>query len=119
MTAAPIPLHGRWAWDLRGEGRAVRVSTHVEEGLLNVSLWRGETCVGSARLLPAEASRLVRGLTDGLAALAAEAPAASKASGDRLHEVELRLARLEANRPAWRRALSAVEDWASRSASGR
>jgi hypothetical protein len=115
MTAAPIPLHGRWAWDLRGEGRAVRVSTHVEEGLVNVSLWRGDACVGSARLAPVQAAELVRGLSDGLARLAAVAPVAQGRAGDRLHEVELRLARLEARQPGWRRALAAVEEWAARS----
>ena len=96
MTVVPIPLpvHGRWAWDVRGEGRAVRVSTHVESGLLNVSMWRDEVCVGTARLLPAEAARLVGALTDGLAELA-EQPF----PGGRLHELELRLARLEADRP--------------------
>ena len=112
MTAAPIPLRGQWAWDLRGEGRAVRVSTHVEAGLLNVSMWRGEACVGTARLLPDEAARLVGGLTAGLAQLAGQVPAGGNR---RLHDVELRLTRLEAREaPSWRRTVAASWDWARR-----
>jgi hypothetical protein len=114
MAATPIPLHGRWAWDMRGDGRAVRVSTHVESGLLNVSLWRGNACVGTARLRPAEAARLVTGLSDGLAQLAVQTPAVSAASNRRLHDVELRLARLEAREPSWRGTVAASWDWARR-----
>ena len=91
MTAAPIPLHGRWVRDSRGEGRAVRVSAHTEEGVVNVSLWRSDRCVGTARLSPADVGSLVAALTDGLAAIADRA--ASDAG--RLHELELRLARVE------------------------
>jgi hypothetical protein len=115
MAATPIPLHGRWAWDLRGDGRAVRVSTHVESGLINVSMWRDDACVGSARLLPTEAASLVAALSDGLAGLAARqhAPAGRE---ERLHELELRLARLEAREPTWRRAMTAVRAWVTPSA---
>ena len=54
MTVIPLPRHAQWAWDLRGQGRGVRVSAHADEGLLNVSLWREGTCVGTAQLLPAD-----------------------------------------------------------------
>jgi hypothetical protein len=110
MTAVPVvPLHGRWAWDLRGEGRAVRVSTHREAGLLNLSIWREDTCVGTVRLLPEDAAGLVTGLTDGLAALAAPSQAARSR---RMHELELRMARLESQvrAPLWRRGLSGVRN---------
>jgi hypothetical protein len=114
MAATPIPLHGRWAWDLRGDGRAVRVSTHVESGLLNVSMWRGNLCVGTARLRPDEAARLVTGLSDGLAQLAAQPLAVSAAANRRMHQLELRLARLETREPSWRGTVSASWDWARR-----
>lgn len=114
MTATQIPLHGRWAWDLRGEGRAVRVSTHVEAGLLNVSMWRENACVGTARLSPAEAARLVTGLSEGLAQLAGHPPAANASTNRRMHELELRLARVEARQPAWRDTVAASWDWARR-----
>ena len=111
MTAAPIPLHGRWVWDLRGDGRAVRVSAHADEGMLNVSLWRSDRCVGTARLAPADVGSLVAALTDGLAEIADRA--ASDAG--RLHEIELRLARVEhglRGPAAERGAVPAVVRWA-------
>jgi hypothetical protein len=114
MAAAAIPLHGRWAWDVRGDGRAVRVSTHDDEGLIVVSIWRGDLCVGTARLLPDEAAALVGGLTDGLAELADRPPVADAAADRRMHALELRLAQLEAREPSWRRTLSASWDWARR-----
>jgi hypothetical protein len=46
------------------------VSTHVEEGFLVVSTWRGATCVATARLLPDEAAALAGGLVEGLRLLA-------------------------------------------------
>jgi hypothetical protein len=98
MTAMALPVHGHWAWDARGGGRAVRVSTHPESGLLNLSLWRDDLCVGTARLLPHEAAALVAGLTEGLA------------------ELETRLARLEDRRPPWRRAVDSIGGWAARRA---
>lgn len=105
MTVTALPSHGRWAWDLRGDGRAVRVSAHTEAGLVNLSLWRDDVCVGTARLAPAEAAGLISGISDGLAELAGRPDAAPAA--DRLHELELRLARLEhrTRTPSWQRAL--------------
>ena len=69
MTAVGLPVHGRWAWDARGDGRAVRISTHPESGLLNLSLWREDLCVGTVRLRPDEAATLIAGLTVVLSAV--------------------------------------------------
>ena len=98
MTVIPLPRHGQWAWDLRGEGRGVRISAHVDVGLLNLSLWRGGTCVGTAQLLPADVAKLASGLTEGLAEIAAQAPTQEPGAGERrrIHELELRLAEVEA-----------------------
>ncbi len=71
MSLAPMSPHSRWAKDLRGEGRAVRVSAHAEAGFLIVSTWKADGCVGTVRLLPGEASQLVAGIVEGLAHLAA------------------------------------------------
>jgi hypothetical protein len=71
VTVVPLPAHGRWARDVRGEGRAVRVSAHAEAGLVTVSLWRDDACVGSVRLAPGKAAELVAGVTEALAHLAA------------------------------------------------
>jgi hypothetical protein len=116
MTVIALPTHGRWAWDTRGDGRAVRVATHASVGLLNVSLWRDDICVGTVRLGPEDAATLVAGLTEGLAELAAaSSPAPPAADGDQLRELEERLARLERQRPPWRRAVDAAVSWAEKS----
>ncbi len=102
----------RWAWDARGDNRAVRVSAHARENIVNLSVWRDDICVGTVRLMPDEVTALVTGLTDGLAVLAAR-PEGSSPSIDHLEE---RLARLEAQlaEPAWRtaatRAIRSVRD---------
>ena len=98
MTVIPLPRHGRWAWDLRGEGRGVRVSAHVDEGLLNLSLWRGGACVGTAQLLPGDVAKLVSGLSEGLAVIAAQPRTREPEGGGagRLDALELRLAGVEA-----------------------
>ena len=53
-----------------GKQAATAVLTHLRTALpaseLTASLWRGERCVGSHRLGPADVSRLVRALVDGL-----------------------------------------------------
>src|SRR5688500_5812502 len=118
-TVVRLPVRGQWAWDVRGEGRAVRISAHVESGLVNLSVWRPDTCVGTVRLLPSEVANLVTGLSEGLAQMARE-PGVDRpdAGGDprRLREMEQRLAGLEARltTPGWRRAWSAVADRAAR-----
>lgn len=91
---------GRWAWDARGDNRAVRVSAHEREHVVNLSVWRDDLCVGTVRLLPAEAAALVRGLTEGIAQLT-ERPAAA---APQVRALEDRVARLEARlaEPAWR-----------------
>jgi hypothetical protein len=101
-TVVRMPVRGRWAWDARGESRAVRVSPHVRENVVNLSVWRDDICVGTVRLVPAEVTALVTGLTDGLAELAAR-PAQPETDVDAL---EQRLARLEERlaEPAWRSA---------------
>ncbi|MCF6506468.1 hypothetical protein E9549_03455 [Blastococcus sp. MG754426] len=119
MAARVMPVHGRWAWDARGEGRAVRVSRHVEAGLLDLGLWRGETCVGTARPAPEDVAHLVTALTDGLGALAAR-PRVLGPDAARVAELEGRPARLEQRRaPLWRRAADAAGGWAVRKAARR
>jgi len=111
MTVVRLPVHGRWAWDARGDSRAVRVSTHTRENVVNLSVWRDEICVGTVRLRPAEAASLVEGLSDGLAELADRADDAPLDEGSaKVLELELRLARLESRLapPGWRTAVSAA-----------
>ena len=117
MTVVRLPVHGRWAWDARGDSRAVRVSTHTRENVVNLSVWRDEICVGTVRLRPAEAASLVEGLSDGLAELADRAgdDALLDENTEKMRELELRLARLESwlAPPGWRTAVSAAAERAA------
>jgi hypothetical protein len=108
MTVVRLPARGRWVRDARGDRRAVRVSPHVCENVVNLSVWRDNVCVGTVRLLPAEVTALVGGLTEGLAELAGQPPA----STPDVRDLEDRLARLEDRlaRPVWRRAADAAAD---------
>jgi hypothetical protein len=67
----PDAVRTGWAFDERGEGRAVRVSAHVEAGFLVVSTWNADECVSTVRLLPEEAAQLVANVARALARLAA------------------------------------------------
>jgi hypothetical protein len=104
MTVIPLPSHGRWAEDHRGEGRAVRVATHLEAGLIVLSVWRAGACVATVRLPPQAAASLVAGLTDGLAYLAeagfSESPGADEdqSLAERVQALDRRLSELEARR---------------------
>jgi hypothetical protein len=109
MTVLSLPARGRWVWDARDKARAVRVATHGEAGLLNLSMWRDETCVGTVKLRPDEVADLVGALTDGLTRLAADrAPMAPIPEAARLAALEDRLAGVEARlaTPPWRRAVT-------------
>jgi hypothetical protein len=109
MTVLPLPARGRWVWDARDKARAVRVATHDEVGLLNLSVWRDQLCVGTVELRPDEVVDLVGALTEGLAQLAADrTPVARVREAARLAALEDRLAGLESQlaTPPWRRAVA-------------
>jgi hypothetical protein len=89
----PLAAPGHWIADHRGDGRGVRVSSHVEAGFLVLSTWKAGTCVATVRLLPDEAAELVAGIAEGLGRLARGAVL----DGDRLARLEQRLAVLEAS----------------------
>lgn len=64
----PIPTLGGVVRDVRGAGRALRVSWHHEDGLVVLSLWDGPRCTGTVRVAAAEVPALVEALQLGLAA---------------------------------------------------
>jgi hypothetical protein len=111
MTVLSLPVRGRWVWDARDRTRAVRVAAHPEVGLVNLSIWRDETCVGTVKLARDEVVNLVSGLTDGLARLGAAQPDPARPRDDRdarLAALEERLAGTEARLAAPWRALVAT-----------
>jgi len=69
MTVLPFPLRGDWVHDVRGEGRAARVSAHAEAGVVVVSVWNGDTCTATVRLAPEGVLEAVTALTRGLVEL--------------------------------------------------
>lgn len=78
MARAPRGAHTRGVADLvpfprsgvvrdsRGQGRALRVTWHHEEGVVVLSTWRGPTCVGTVRVAPEDVPFLVDVLVSGL-----------------------------------------------------
>jgi hypothetical protein len=115
MTVTALPARARWVWDARDRTRAVRVSAHPAQGLLNLSIWRDDLCVGTVKLRPDEVAGLVSGLTDGLAQLAVTPlavtppavtppPAAGPAT---VADLETRLAAVESRLPAPRPSAAA------------
>jgi len=71
---SPLPIRGEVVVDARGGDRALRVSWHPEHGVVVLSTWRGNTCVGTVQVDTAEVPHLVDVLVRGLAASSA-APA--------------------------------------------
>lgn len=61
----PIPTLGGVFPDLRGQGRALRVSWHAEDGLVVLSLWDGPRCTGTVRLASADVPALMEALAAG------------------------------------------------------
>ncbi|MGY1779248.1 hypothetical protein [Geodermatophilus sp. SYSU D01036] len=111
MTVTAMPARARWVWDARDRTRAVRVSAHPAQGLVNLSIWRDDACVGTVKLRPDEVAGLVSGLTESLAELAVTPPPAPAAPAT-VTELETRLAavesRLEAPRPTSGRLVQTV-----------
>jgi hypothetical protein len=67
QPARALPAAGSIFLDARGGDRALRVSWHHDSGLVVLSLWRENVCVGSFRLPIDEVPALVRLLQDQLA----------------------------------------------------
>ena len=87
MTATPaasivipmgtvVPLARRELF-VDARGSALRASWHEEDGLAVVSVWHGDTCVGSVRLDAGDATRLAQFLVGHLGAAASAVAGAS------------------------------------------
>jgi hypothetical protein len=66
MPADTSHPHGEVFLDVRGEGRAMRLTWHHEADVVVLSLWRDRDCAGSFRLSAADVSDFVDALVDGL-----------------------------------------------------
>ena len=62
----PMPRTGSMFFDARGDDRALRVSWHDEAGLVVLSLWRENVCVGTFRLEPDDVPDLIATLAHAL-----------------------------------------------------
>ena len=79
-SISTLPARGEVFVDQRGSERALRVSWHPEVGLVVLSLWRENRCVGTFRLEPDEVPALVDALVTGLATATAGAAGQSSPS---------------------------------------
>jgi hypothetical protein len=68
---SPLPIRGEVVVDARGGARALRVSWHPDHAMVVLSIWRGNTCVGTVQVDSAEVPHLVDVLVRGLAATGA------------------------------------------------
>jgi len=71
----PIPTLGGVVRDVRGAGRALRVSWHSEAGLVVLSLWDGPRCTGTVRVAASDVPTLMEALQIGLPPEPAQPPA--------------------------------------------
>lgn len=69
MAVSPLPVHGGICFDVRDDGRLLRVSAHPDTELVTISIWREDRCVATCQLDPREATHLLGVLANALAAL--------------------------------------------------
>ena len=72
--SGPVPVPRQLFVDRRGAG--MRVSVHAHIGVVVLSLWREDICVGTFHLEPHDAARLTAVLAKGLATMAWHEPTA-------------------------------------------
>lgn len=71
MTVSPLPRAGGVVFDSRGAMRALRVTAHPQQGLVSLSMWRGDECVATHQLPASDVPQLIKLLADALAATSA------------------------------------------------
>lgn len=64
--ARPLPEQGSIFLDARGGERVLRVSWHLDNGLVVLSLWRENVCSGSFRLAVDDVPEMIATLRSGL-----------------------------------------------------
>lgn len=63
MPVSPVPAHGAVVAGRDRAGRALRISSHPELSRVVLSLWDGNRCIGTLRLLPQDVPEVVHALT--------------------------------------------------------
>jgi hypothetical protein len=66
LPATPLPRTGEIYLDARSPSRALRVSWHEEAGVVVLSLWRANLCVGTFQLAVDEVPDLIDVLRAGI-----------------------------------------------------
>jgi hypothetical protein len=64
--ASALPASGDVFLDVRDQGRAMRVSWHLDGELVVFSMWCGNICVATSRLARADVAHLIQSLVHGL-----------------------------------------------------
>jgi hypothetical protein len=54
--------------DTRGDGRALRVTWHPDDGVVVLSVWRGNVCAATARIATEDVADVLEVLAAGLGA---------------------------------------------------
>jgi hypothetical protein len=75
-----LPDGAEMFFDVRGVERCLRVSWHRDLGLVVVSVWRGDMCVGTVRLPREDVPALITTLAQGLGEPPSQGPAWGEAS---------------------------------------
>lgn len=63
-----FPSQGGVLFDVRDDGRALRVSWHSDQGIVVLSTWRHDSCTSTCHIARADIPVLVTELVTGLAA---------------------------------------------------
>src|SRR5919204_1997909 len=64
-----FPSHGDVFFDVRDDGRNLRLNWHPDEGIVVLSTWRHGRCIATCHLLRNDVPDLIGQLVDGLAVL--------------------------------------------------
>lgn len=75
MPVAPLPRRGGVHPDRRDQGRALRVSAHDEQGLVTLSIWRGNFCAATHQIATEDVPTLIESLARALVPPPAESAA--------------------------------------------
>ena len=63
MSVSPVPAQGAVVMGRDRAGRALRISSHPEFSRVVLSLWDGNRCIGTLRLMPQDVPDVVHALT--------------------------------------------------------